>query len=89
VGPRQRRCDCSQLAPGQGAALAAEHRELRRRELVARFRISRELARRELASLVRLWFFRLIGHGRGARYVPLWLWLSLMGEAAEWTRALV
>jgi hypothetical protein len=48
--------------------IADERREVRRRELIARCRIPREVARRELAGLVRLGLLRLTGRGRGARY---------------------
>jgi DNA-binding NtrC family response regulator len=51
--------------------LVAERREVRRREFIARCRISREVARRELAGLVRLGLLRRVGFGRGARYVAL------------------
>jgi predicted HTH transcriptional regulator len=51
--------------------IAGERHEIRRRDFIARCRISREVARRELAGLVRLGFLRRIGVGRGARYVPL------------------
>lgn len=50
--------------------LAAEQREVRRRDLVARCRVSREVARRALVGLVRLGLLRRIGGGRSARYVP-------------------
>jgi two-component system response regulator HydG len=69
--------------------IAAERRELRRRELIARFRVSREVARRELAGLVHRGLLRLVGRGRGARYVPLSFWLALLGEAIGWGAALV
>lgn len=49
----------------------------------------REVARRELAGLVRLGLLHLIGRGRGARCVPLSLWLTFLDEAAEWIAALV
>jgi DNA-binding NtrC family response regulator len=55
----------------EALCIAGERRELRRREFIARCRISREVARRELAGLVRLGLLRLVGRGRGARYVPL------------------
>ena len=54
--------------------------------------VSREVARRELAGLVRLGLLRLIGRGRGARYLPLSFWLSLMSDVVdvvEWAMALV
>ncbi len=69
--------------------IVAGRHELRRREFIARFRISREVARQELAGLVRLGLLRLIGRGRGARYVPLSLWLSFIHDVAEWAMALI
>lgn len=69
--------------------LARERRELRRRDVIARCGISRETARRELAALVRLGFLRLVGRGRGARYVPLSFWLGLIRDAVDWVGALV
>jgi DNA-binding NtrC family response regulator len=70
--------------------IASELREVRRRDLIARCHISREVARRELASLVRLGLLRPMGSGRGARYVPLsFCWLPVMREAAAWAIALV
>jgi DNA-binding NtrC family response regulator len=53
----------------QALRSAAERGELRRREVTARFRVSREVARRELAGLVRLGLLRLVGRGRGAKYM--------------------
>ncbi len=67
--------------------IVAERRELRRREFIARFRVSREVARRELAGLVQRGLLRLIGRGRGARYVPLSFWLTLVTDVLEWTIA--
>ncbi len=67
--------------------IAAERREIRRREFIARCHISREAARRELGGLVRHGLLRRIGLGRGARYVPLSFWLTLMTEAADWAIA--
>jgi DNA-binding NtrC family response regulator len=69
--------------------LAFRRRELRRRELVERCGVSREVAHRGLTGLVRLGLLRRIGSGRGARYVPLSLWLTWMSEALEWALALV
>jgi predicted HTH transcriptional regulator len=51
--------------------IVSERHEVRRRDIIARCRTSREAARRELAGLVRLGLLRRIGRGRGARYVPL------------------
>ena len=50
--------------------IVSERREVRRRDVIARCRISREVARRELAGLVRLGLLRRVGLGRGVRYVP-------------------
>jgi len=69
--------------------IVSERREVRRRDIIARCRISREVARRELAGLVRLGFLRRVGSGRGARYVPLPFWLTLMSDIAEWAVALI
>jgi hypothetical protein len=69
--------------------IASAHREVRRRDVIARCRISRELARCALVGLVRLGLLRRIGLGRGARYVPLSWWFTLMNEMAEWALALV
>jgi DNA-binding NtrC family response regulator len=51
--------------------LVAERRELRRRDFMACCGVSREIARRELSSLVRVGLLRRVGSGRGARYVPV------------------
>lgn len=64
-------------------------RELRRREFIARFHVSRAIARRELAGLVERGLLRVVGRGRGARYVPLSLWLTFVADAIEWGAALV
>jgi DNA-binding NtrC family response regulator len=69
--------------------IVSERREVRRRDIIARCRISREVARRELAGLVRLGLLRRIGFGRGARYVPLSWWLAMMSDVAEWATALI
>ncbi len=69
--------------------IVSERREVRRRDIIARCRISREVARRELVGLVRLGLLRRIGFGRGARYVPLSFWLTLMNHVAEWAIPLV
>jgi DeoR/GlpR family transcriptional regulator of sugar metabolism len=69
--------------------IVSERREVRRRDIIARCRISREVARRELAGLVRLGFLRRIGLGRGASYDPLSFWQTLMNDAAEWAMALI
>jgi predicted HTH transcriptional regulator len=49
--------------------LAAAGGGVRRGDLMARCGISREVARRTLASLVELGFLRRLGSGRGAWYV--------------------
>jgi DNA-binding NtrC family response regulator len=69
--------------------IVSERREVRRSDIVARCRISREVARRELVGLVRLGLLRRIGFGRGARYVALSWWFTMMSDAAEWAMALV
>src|SRR5262249_28168191 len=68
----------------EAVRLAAGPLELRRRECIARFHISREIARRELAGLVARGLLRLIGRGRGARYVPLSFWLTWIGDVLDW-----
>jgi len=50
--------------------LAEERRELRKADFMARCDISRQVAGRELAGLVRAGLLRQVGAGRGARYVP-------------------
>ncbi len=69
--------------------IAAEHREVRRRDVIAQCRVSHEVARRALAGLVRLRLLRRVGLGRAARYVPLSCWLTLMRDVAEWLAVLV
>jgi DNA-binding NtrC family response regulator len=69
--------------------IASAQREVRRRDVIARCRISREGARRALVSLVRLGLLRRIGFGRGVRYVPLSWSLTLMSDVAEWAMALI
>jgi DNA-binding NtrC family response regulator len=63
--------------------IVSERREVRRGDIIARCRISREAARRELVGLVRLGLLRRIGFGCGARYVPLSFWLSLMSDVVK------
>jgi DNA-binding NtrC family response regulator len=87
-GPADPKAALSWLQRG-ALQITAKRGELRRREFIARFHISREIARRELAGLVHRGLLRLIGRGRGARYVPLSLWLTFLGDAAEWIAALV
>jgi two-component system response regulator HydG len=50
--------------------IAGRRGEVRRRDLVRRFGISREVARRQLVALARAGYIRQVGSGRGARYVP-------------------
>jgi two-component system response regulator HupR/HoxA len=69
--------------------IVSERREVRRRDIIARCRISREVARRELAGLVRLGLLRRVGAGRGARYVPLSFWLTLMAGVTGWATAVL
>ena len=64
------------LAPGltrrqqEALGLARRQGSVRRRDLMARFAISGEAARRELVALVRAGLLRRDGRRRGARYVP-------------------
>jgi len=51
--------------------IAAERREVRRRDVVTRCRVSHEVARRELARLVQLRLLCRVGLGRATRYVLL------------------
>ena len=69
--------------------IAAEGREVRRRDVVAQCRVSHEVARRALVRLVHLRLLRRVGLGRAARYVPLSYWLTMMSDVAEWALALV
>jgi DNA-binding NtrC family response regulator len=69
--------------------LATERREVRRRDVIAHYRVSHEVARREFARLMQLRLLRRVGLGRATRYVPLSFWLTLMTNVAEWTLALV
>lgn len=50
--------------------MAATGRGVRRRDLIARCGVSREVARRELARLVHTGALQRVGRGRGTRYVP-------------------
>ena len=56
-------------AQREALRISAEHQEVRRRDLMARCGISREVARRALASLVERGLLQRVGRGRGARYV--------------------
>jgi predicted HTH transcriptional regulator len=49
--------------------LAKERQELKRADFMARCGISRQVAGRELAGLVRVGLLRQVSAGRGARYV--------------------
>jgi DNA-binding NtrC family response regulator len=51
--------------------IAAERRDVRRRDVVAQCRVSHEVARRALAGLVHLGLLRRVGLGRAARYMLL------------------
>ena len=63
--------------------IATERREVRRADLVARCRVSHEVARRALAGLARLRLLRRVGLGRATRYVSLSFWLTFLDDAAE------
>ncbi|HXJ84831.1 MAG TPA: sigma-54 dependent transcriptional regulator [Candidatus Methylomirabilis sp.] len=71
--------------------IAGERREVRRQDLVAQCRVSRDLARRALLGLARRRLLRRVGLGRATRYVPLSLslWLTLMSDVAEWVGVMV
>ena len=69
--------------------IATEQRQVRRRDVVAQCRVSHEVSRRALASLVHLRLLRRVGLGRAARYVPFSWWLTVMSDVAEWVTALV
>ena len=62
---------------------------MRRADLVARCRVSHELARRALAGLARLGLLRRVGLARATRYVSLSFWLTFLDDAAELMLALV
>ncbi|MFZ1061211.1 MAG: sigma-54 dependent transcriptional regulator [Candidatus Rokuibacteriota bacterium] len=51
--------------------VARSRGEVRRGDLVARFGISRESARRQFLELARMGLFRRVGGGRGSQYVPV------------------
>jgi transcriptional regulator with GAF, ATPase, and Fis domain len=57
------------LLQREALRLAAERQELRRADFMASCRISRQVAGRELAGLVRSGLLTQVGTGRGARYV--------------------
>lgn len=59
------------MTPYQAEALriAGRRGEVRRRDLVRRFGISREVARRQLVALAQAGLLHQVGSGRGARYV--------------------
>jgi hypothetical protein len=75
----------TQLTPVQEHALQlkAPHDEVRRAELVARSRVSHEVARQALAGLARLGLLRRVGLGRATRYVSLSFWLTYLDAAVE------
>ncbi len=62
--------------------IASERREVRRQDLVAQCRVSRDLARRALAGLAGRRLLRRVGLGRATRYVPL---RSSSTNALRWT----
>jgi hypothetical protein len=80
---------CSGWLQHEVLRIAAERREVRRRDVVARCSVSHEVARRALAGLVDLRLLRRVGLGRASRYVPLSYWLTLMSDVAEWAAALI
>ena len=63
--------------------IRAAQGEVRRADLVARCRVSHELARRALAGLAQLGLLRRVGLARATRYVSLSFWLTLLDDAAE------
>jgi DNA-binding NtrC family response regulator len=67
--------------------MATERREVRRRDVIARCRVSHEVARRALAGLVQRRLLRRVGLGRAARYVRLSCWITVMSDTAEWALA--
>jgi DNA-binding NtrC family response regulator len=69
--------------------ILSERHEVRRRDFIARCRVSREVARRELTGLVRLGLLRRVGLGRATRYVPLSFGITWVSDALEWALALV
>jgi DNA-binding NtrC family response regulator len=73
----------------QALRLKAAHGEVRRRDLVARARVSHEVARQTLAGLIRLGLLRRIGMGRATRYMSLSAWLTLLDDAVEVVLAMV
>jgi predicted HTH transcriptional regulator len=62
-GLASRQRDVLRIAEGRGV--------VRRRDLVARFGVSREAARGDLGRLVTAGLLRRSGTGRGSRYVPV------------------
>ncbi len=73
----------------QALQLKAARGEVRRADLVARSRVSHEVARRALAGLAQLGLLRRIGLGRATRYVSLSFWLTCLDDVAELLLALV
>jgi transcriptional regulator with GAF, ATPase, and Fis domain len=69
--------------------IRAANGEVRRADLVARCRVSHELARRALAGLARLGLLRRVGLARATRYVSLSFWLTCLDDAAELVLTLV
>ena len=92
IGFRTGRGRCGiRLTPVQEQALQlkAANGEVRRADLVARCRVSHEVARRALAGLARLGLLRRVGLGRATRYVSLSFWLTFLDDAAELVLTLV
>ena len=81
--------DRADLASARGLPDRAAQGEVRRADLVARCRVSHELARRALAGLGRLELLRRVGLARATRYVSLSFWLTFLDDAAEVVLSLV
>jgi DNA-binding NtrC family response regulator len=73
----------------QALQLKSARGEVRRADLVARCRVSHEVARRALASLARLGLLRRVGLGRATRYVSLSFWLTFVDDLVELVMPLV
>jgi transcriptional regulator with GAF, ATPase, and Fis domain len=94
---RRRRLPDATRSPGihlnpvqeQALQLKAAHGEVRRADLVARCRVSHEVARRALAGLARLVLLRRIGLGRATRYVSLSFCLTCLDDVVESVLAFV
>ncbi len=77
------------LVQEQALQLRATRGEVRGADLVARCRVSHEVARRALAGLERLGLLRRVGLARATRYVSLSFWLSFLDDAVELVLAFV